>query len=121
MVRVGIIQISVPDMDRGIEWYCDVLGFKVASEHYNYPVAVDLVHEGCRLLLHRTSKAAQIDYPNVAQTLICIQTDDIITSMNDLKDKDVELVHESPQKFPAGLYAAFKDPFGNVHELVEFK
>lgn len=121
MPKVGIIQISVSDLDKAIDWYRNVLGFEVSKEHYHYPVAVDLVHEGCRLILHRADKPTQIDYPDVAQTLICIQTDDIIATMNDLRSKDVELIHETPQDFPAGLFVAFRDPFGNVHELVEFR
>ena len=121
MPKVCMIQIGVSDLDKAIDWYSNTLGFKISKEHYYYPVAVDLVHEGCRLLLHTAEKPAQIDYPNVAQTLICIQTDDLASSMNDLKSKGVEFIHDTPQKFPAGVFVAFRDPFGNVHELVEFR
>ena len=121
MPKVCIIQINVSDLDQTIEWYCKTLGFEVSKEHYHYPIAVDLVHEGCRLLLHIADKPAHIDYPNVAQTLICIQTHDLTASMNDLKRKGVEFIHEKPQNFPAGVFTAFRDPFGNVHELAEFQ
>ncbi len=121
MPKICLIQINVSDMDKAIEWYCKTLGFEVSKEHYHYPVAVDLIHEGIRFLLHKAAKPTQIDYPNDAQTLICIQTEDIIASMNDLRSKGVELIHETPQDFPAGLYTAFRDPFGNVHELIEFR
>ncbi len=121
MPKVCIIQIGVSDLDKAIDWYSNTLGFEISKEHYHYPVAVDLAHEGCRLLLHTADKPTQVDYPNAAQTLICIQTDDLASSMNDLKTKAVEFIHETPQRFPAGVYAAFKDPFGNVHELVEFR
>lgn len=121
MPKVCIIQINVSNIDQAMEWYCKTLGFEVSKEHYHYPIAVDLIHQGCRLLLHKAEKPTHIDYPNVAQTLICIQTDDIISSMNELRSKGVEFIHETPQDFPAGIYAAFRDPFGNVHELVEFR
>lgn len=121
MPKVCMIQISVSDLDKAIDWYCKTLGFEVSKEHYHRPVAVDLVHEGCRLILHTADKPAQIDYPYVAQTLICIETEDLIATVSDLKTKGVEFIHETPQKFPAGVYIAFRDPFGNVHELVEFK
>jgi len=121
MPKICIIQINVSDLDKAMDWYCKTLGFEISKEHYNYPVAVDLIHEGCRLLLHKADKPTHIDYPDVAQTLICIQTDNIIANMNDLKSKGVELIHETSQNFPDGLYIAFRDPFGNVHELVEFK
>jgi catechol 2,3-dioxygenase-like lactoylglutathione lyase family enzyme len=121
MRKVCIIQINVSDMDQAIEWYCKTLGFEVSKEHYHYPIAVDLVHEGCRLLLHKVDKPTHIDYPSVAQTLICIQTHDLTSHMNDLKSKGVGFIHETPQNFPGGEFAAFRDPFGNVHELVEFR
>jgi catechol 2,3-dioxygenase-like lactoylglutathione lyase family enzyme len=120
MPKVCMIQIGVSDMDQAIEWYCNRLGFEISKEHNYYPVAIDLVHEGTRLLLHKAAKSTHIDYPNIAQTLICIQTNDIAASLDDLKSKGVELIHKTPLDFPAGKYAAFKDPFGNVHELVEF-
>ena len=121
MPKIGIIQISVSDMDRAIDWYCENLGFAVSKDHYHYPVAVDLVHEGCRLLLHRADRSTDIDYPHVSQTLICFETNDIAKSLDNLKHKGVELIHDTPQEFPAGLYAGFRDPFGNVHEFVEFR
>jgi len=121
MMKIGIIQISVSDLDKAIEWYCNTLGFEVAKEHYNHPVAVDLIHEGCRLLLHRADKPTHIDYPKVSQTLICFQVDNIVAGIKDLKRKGVKFIHETPQEFPVGLFAAFRDPFGNVHELVEFQ
>jgi catechol 2,3-dioxygenase-like lactoylglutathione lyase family enzyme len=121
MPKVSMIQISVSDLDKAVDWYCNTLGFELSKEHYHHPVAVDLVHEGCRLLLHRADKPAHIDYPNVAQTLICIEVDNLNAKMNDLKSKGVELIHDTPQKFPAGIFIAIRDPFGNVHELVEFQ
>jgi catechol 2,3-dioxygenase-like lactoylglutathione lyase family enzyme len=121
MLNVAMVQINVPDLDGGIAWYRDALGFEVAKEHYHYPVAADLVHDGCRLLLHRAERPADIDYPNVAQTLVCLQTDDITATMESLRQRGVELLHDAPQPFPAGLFAALRDPFGNVHELVELR
>ncbi len=52
---------------------------------------------------------------------MCNPTDDLESSLKDLKSKGVELIHETPQDCPVGVYAAFRDPFGNVHELIEFR
>ena len=121
MPHVCMIQISVSDLDEAIEWYTKTLGFEISKEHYHHPVAVDLIHGGIRLLLHKADRPTTIDYPNVSQTLICIETDDIVKKMDDLKQQGVELLHETPQDFPAGKFTAFRDPFGNVHELVELR
>jgi len=121
MPNIALIQISVSDLDLAIKWYQEVLGFELSKEHYHHPVAVDLVHQGCRLLLHIADRKAKIDYPHVSQTLICLGTGDIRRTIAELKSKGVKVLHDEPKKFPAGLFCAFKDPFGNVHELVELR
>lgn len=40
--------------------------------------------------------------------------------INALKSKGVEFIHEVPNENRWGRYAAFKDPSGIVHELMEF-
>jgi len=107
-------------MDVATDFYCKKLGFDVLSRK-DYPNVVELAQKGFRLVLVKVSKAAQIDYPNIAQTLIAIQVDDLKTTLEDLKKKGVELIYNAPQKFPEGIYSAMKDPFGNVHELIEYQ
>jgi predicted enzyme related to lactoylglutathione lyase len=120
MPKVFVTQINVSDMDKAIDFYCNKIGFEVYAKEY-YPQIVQLSHEGIPLILNKVAKSTNIDYPNDAQTLIYIQTDNLEASLKDLKSKGVELIHDSPQDCPVGVYAAFKDPFGNVHELVEFR
>jgi catechol 2,3-dioxygenase-like lactoylglutathione lyase family enzyme len=121
MPHVALMQINVPDLDAAIKWYRDVLGFQLSPQHRHHPVAVDLVHHGTRLLLHRCDRPARIDYPHVAQTLLCIQTDDLIGKLDELRRRGVEVLHDTPEPFPAGTFAAIRDPWGNVHELVELR
>ena len=45
---------------------------------------------------------------------------DIATTYTELKGKGVEFLDE-PAEFSEGMYARFRDPFGNVHELIEFR
>ncbi len=124
MARIGkvvMMTIYVSDLDKAMKWYHEVLGFEVSKKNYNYPVAVDLVHEGIRLLLHKCVKPTHIDYLTQAQTSLSFETDDIVEAMDEFARKDVEFLQKVPDWFPHGLFAAFRDPFGNVHELIEFK
>jgi catechol 2,3-dioxygenase-like lactoylglutathione lyase family enzyme len=106
-------------MDAAIDFYSNILGFEIKTKDY-YPELVLLEHEGPALLLCKVQKKANIDYPSEAQTLINIQVDDLRKSMLELKAKGVEFIHTEPQTCPAGIYAALRDPFGNVMELIEF-
>ena len=119
MPSICVIQFNVSDMDQAIDFYCSKLGFGIKSKEH-YPDLVQLEHEGTYTLLCKVDRAAQIDYPNVAQTLVNIQTDDLRKAMADLAAKGVEFIHDQPQTCPAGIYAAIRDPFGNVIELLEF-
>lgn len=120
MPSICVIQFNVSDMDQAIDFYCSKLGFTIKSKAL-YPEIVDLDHEGIPVLLYKVDKSSHIDYPHAAQTLVNIQTDDLHKAMADLKAKGVEFIHDVPQDFSQGIYAAFRDPFGNVHELVEFR
>jgi len=119
MPQICMIQISVSDLKEAIDWYCHKLGFEMSSKNNHFPFSVDLVHEGCRLVLHKVLHPANIDYPRVSQTLICIATDDITSTMSSLQKKGVEFIDKVSRRSPAGLFAAFRDPFGNVHELIQ--
>jgi lactoylglutathione lyase len=106
-------------MDRALDFYTDVLGFAVASRT-SYPFAVVLEQDAFTFLLAKCDKEAVVDYPHVAQTLINIETADLAATLDELKAKDVDLIHSEPQPCPPGLYAAFRDPFGNVLELLQY-
>jgi lactoylglutathione lyase len=117
--RICVVQVNVPDMDRALDFYTDVLGFSVASRA-SYPFAVVLEQDTFTFLLAKCDRSAEIDYPNVAQTLINIETSDLAATLHGLKAKGVDLIHDEPQPCPPGLYAAIRDPFGNVLELLQY-
>lgn len=118
MPKICVIQFNVTDMDEAIDFYCSKLGFEVKQKDYEDLILLD--HEGVSVLLCKVDKPLHIDYPNVAQTLVNFQVSDLRREMADLKAKGVEFIHSEPQPCPVGIYVAIRDPFGNVHELVEF-
>lgn len=117
--RICVVQVNVPNMDQAIDFYTGVLGFSIASRA-SYPFAVVLEQEAFTFLLAKCERSAVIDYPDVAQTLINIETADLVVSLANLKAKGVDLIHSEPQPCPPGFYAAFRDPFGNVLELLQY-
>lgn len=117
-MRISAVLINVCDMDKAIDFYCDKLGFAVLSRKL-YPRMVRLEHEHIALILLLVPKPVALDYPKVAQSLLNFESRDLVASIRELKDRGVEFIHGSPQPCPVGAYAAFRDPFGNVHELLE--
>ncbi|MCG3253803.1 MAG: VOC family protein [Candidatus Heimdallarchaeota archaeon] len=122
MLEIAMNQINVPDLEKAIEWYTKKLGFEVSKDHYYPQQAVDLVQKSSiRLLLYKVEKTVVIDYPNVNQSVIIFKTKDLKETMKKMKEKGVELIYPDAIEFPAGLFNAIKDPFGNVHEIVQIK
>ncbi len=120
MAKISVITINVPDMDRAVQFYSDTLGFPVESKDW-YPDIVQLQHEGFSLILYKVARPAEVDYPNVAQTVLGISTPNLRETLATLREQGVRVIHDEPQPFPAGIYAAVRDPFGNVVELLEFQ
>ena len=118
--RICVVQINVPDMDRALDFYCDTLGFEIATRAH-YPHIVPLVNEGVSFVLNLVDDVAIIDYPRVAQTLVNFETDDLAGSLRRLEAGGAELIHRTPQDCPVGVYAAVRDPFGNVFEMLEYR
>ena len=119
MLKICVNQINVHDMETAVAFYADKLGFEVTTREY-YPELVPLKHDGIHLVLCQVSKPSATEYGKTAQSLINFQTNDLKLEMTNLKSKGVEFLHDFPQRCPVGTFAAFKDPSGNVHELVEF-
>lgn len=103
-----------------MRFIASTLGFPIDSREW-YPEIVQLQHEGASLILYKVARAAEVDYPNVAQTVLGIATPNLAESLAKLRGQGVRVLHDEPQPFPAGIYAAIRDPFGSVVELLEFQ
>jgi uncharacterized glyoxalase superfamily protein PhnB len=62
---------------------------------------------------------AEIDYWSQATITLGIRTDDLARAMEELGAKGVEFVYPEPCDFYDGRWAAIRNPFGNVLELIE--
>ena len=119
MTSVCVIEIKVADMELGRKFYTEKLGWKVKTEAY-LPNVLVMEHDGVDMILHVADKPIEIDYPHSAQSLLIFQTEDAEAAHADLTAKGVDVlepVHESPP----GWAFPFKDPFGNVHMLMQLK
>lgn len=120
MLEIVMNQINVTNLEEAIEWYTEKLGFEVSTKHFYPPRAVDLVqNRNIRLLLYQVEKPTEIDYPNQAQSVIIFTTTDLKKTMEDLTTNGVNFIYPEAVEFPAGLFNAFRDPYGNVHEIVQ--
>lgn len=117
--KISEVQINVSDMDKAIDFYCEKIGFKIKTREL-YPQLVSLKNDSVTFLLNKVAEPAKIIYPSESCILINIQVEDIEESIKDLKSRNVEFLHDKPQTCPEGLFAAMRDPSGNILGLLEF-
>ncbi|HSE24501.1 MAG TPA: VOC family protein [Pyrinomonadaceae bacterium] len=118
-MKLGMIMLFVPDLDEAKRFYCDVLGFEIKSELVE---RLEFIHETIEFIAFKCEEPAITrEYGRAARSVFVFDVESIVYSMRELKARGVKFVHEKPAENELCRYAAFFDPFGNVHELCERK
>ena len=118
-MKLGKMMIFVSDLAEAKRFYCDILGFPLKSETDN---RLEFVHEGCDLVAFKCAKDAVIeDYSQVARSVFVFEVAALDQTLSELRARGVRFLHEEPAENDFSRYAAFSDPFGNVHEIYEPK
>jgi predicted enzyme related to lactoylglutathione lyase len=104
------------DLNNLLPFYRDVLGFKVGTEAPGFVVFGDLTAPALALGTHSEVHGKNLD---PARHMVGIATDDIKAEWKRLKDAGVEFV-EDPKDYGNLWLATFKDPEGNLVQLLQF-
>ena len=115
MSAIAALSIYTPDVPSAVKFYTKHLGFEVEAEYG--PEMVKLRNEGVALMLCHGPASKAPAYPTGAIPGVPVK--DVAAALKRLTG-EVELIHREPQPFPAGRFAAVRDPAGNVLELLEF-
>jgi glyoxylase I family protein len=116
-MKLGKMMIFVSDLPEAKRFYCGVLGFPLKSEGEGW---LELVHEGCDFIAFACEQNAVVeDYGQVARSVFVFEVPSVDEAMDDLRARGVRFLHERPAENAFSRYAAFVDPFGNVHEIYE--
>jgi len=113
--EICVLAVYVHSIEDAKIYYCDVLGFEIAQEYDE--CIIRLKNEGVTLLLEKIEGS----YPPHPCVVPALETDNILDEIQLLRSKGVEFIFNEPQEFPAGVYTAFRDPSGNIIELLEFR
>ncbi|MFW9845924.1 MAG: VOC family protein [Candidatus Thorarchaeota archaeon] len=113
-----VIGVYVDDMDKALDFYCSKLDFKVKQKYDD--CLIQLENEGPTLILETVDRPSNAEYPGTAQVALGIETDNVEETAKKLRDLGADVIHDAPQKFPAGIFMAVRDPAGNLIELLQF-
>ncbi|MBW9171675.1 VOC family protein [Clostridium estertheticum] len=123
------IALVVKDYDEAIEFYTKKLHFTLIEDTYQpeqdkrWVVVSPPSSSGTTILLARASKPEQISFiGNQAggRVFLFLGTDNLWRDYNEMIAKGIEFVRE-PKEQSYGTVAVFKDLYGNLWDLVQFK
>lgn len=110
--------LVVHDLKVSKVFYSDVLGVEIIEERDD---AIKLnIGNHVVFMFQGTSQAVEYQHGYNANSSLVFTVENLDEKIDDLKSKSVDFVHKSPNENRWGRYAAFKDPSGIIHELMEF-
>ncbi|WP_290063113.1 VOC family protein [Paraclostridium bifermentans] len=123
------ISLVVNDYDEAIDFYTKKLKFNLIEDTYQpeqdkrWVVVSPPGSNGTAILLARASKEEQMSFignQTGGRVFLFLGTDDFWRDYNDMVAKCIEFVRE-PQEQDYGTVAVFKDLYGNLWDLLQFK
>ena len=124
-LRIALVTLVVPDYDAAIAFYCDALGFDLledtrVDENKRW-VRVAPKGNGAALLLAKADgppQEAAIGNQTGGRVAFFLQTYDFDRDHKAFQAAGV-IFTEDPRREPYGTVAVFRDPFGNLWDLIE--
>ncbi len=125
-MRLGIVQINVTDLNRAWQFYAETLGMP-APRKFGPNRAFELNVGGpVTVLVYPVASRRTVNYPEDTGPLLVFMTSDIASTVADWRSRGVEFIPIAWSTRPDGIayspygrFIAFKDPDGNVHELIQ--
>lgn len=123
------IALVVKDYDEAIEFYTKKLHFTLVEDTYQpeqdkrWVVVSPPNSSGATILLAKASKPEQMPFIGDqagGRVFLFLGTDDFWRDYNDMVKQGIEFVRE-PKVQTYGTVAVFKDLYGNLWDLIQFK
>jgi catechol 2,3-dioxygenase-like lactoylglutathione lyase family enzyme len=126
MRSLFLVTVIVPDYDRAIAWYRDMLGFALATdqpfgEGKRFVVMRPDADAGAGLLLARAEtdeERAVIGQQTPGRVSFFLSTDDFARDHALYISRGVDFI-EAPRHEPYGTVAVFRDAFGNLWDFIQ--
>ncbi len=124
---LALVTLVVPDYDEAIAFFVGVLGFERIEDTTDperdkrWVVVAPRGGSGARLLLARATtpeQRARVGDQTGGRVFLFLHTDDFVRDHAALLAKGVSFVRE-PERHAYGIVAVFRDPWGNLWDLVQ--
>ncbi|MBM4266445.1 MAG: VOC family protein [Deltaproteobacteria bacterium] len=124
---IALVSLVVPDYDEALAFYVGILEFELLEDSFvpeqnkRWVVVAPPGAGDCQLLLARAStpeQASRIGNQTGGRVFLFLYTDDFDRDYARFGSKGVEFVRE-PKQQAYGKVAVFKDPWGNLWDLLQ--
>ena len=124
---IGLVSLVVPDYDEGLAFYVGVLGFRLVEDTFQpeqnkrWVVVEPPGSSGARLLIARASTPGQVSRignQTGGRVFLFLYTDDFERDYAAYRERGVTFVRD-PVDQAYGRVAVFRDPWGNLWDLVQ--
>ena len=118
-IKIYGVKIKISDMDQALSFYHNKMGFEISNRN-NYPNQVELKNDSeLKLFLSLSKDKYQHSENNEERVSVTFQSNNLLQTIKNLKAKDVNFLSIDPFIVGVGIAIKFRDPFGNVHSILE--
>ena len=125
---IANIALVVNDYEEAIKFYTEKLNFTLiedtpSSETKRWILVAPPGSDGCCLLLAKgvgEEQRSRIGNQTGGRVFLFLKTDDLWRDYENMKAKEITFIRE-PKVEEYGTVAVFKDLYGNLWDLIEFK
>ncbi len=117
-IRFYGIKILVTDLDKGVDFYGNKMGFTVKSNSLELnEVVLQSTPYSIKLGLAEVNNST--NYSTEAHAKVAFQVNKMLSTFQSMKNIGVSFYENNLSKNGIGIGLPFSDPFGNKHTLVE--
>ena len=118
-LSLGNLLVFAPDLEVARQFYGEALGLELAQEA---ETRLSFRGSDFELTVFACERPTRSEaYSREAGSSLAFAVPSLDAAIPELSARGVHFLHDAPQQGPLGRYAAFTDPFGTVHELVEIR
>lgn len=118
MSQICVVGIYVPELQKALAFYRNIVGFEVEQEYG--PTIIALKNGDLPLILEESLEAVDKPEHGISGVVLTFSTSDIVKTLHHLNNNGVEVLSHEPLDCPPGKFIRFKDPFGNLLEYLQF-
>ena len=124
---LGLISLVVKDYDEALSFFMNKLDFELVEDTYipeqdkRWVVVTPKGNKGSCLLLAKASNSSQVSVignQTGGRVFLFLYTDNFWRDYETYKSRGVEFVRD-PKRVEYGIFAVFKDLYGNQWDLLE--